>query len=287
MLLNPFTYHRPKSLKEAVDLYRDLPNARLLAGGTMLINWLKTAKKSGFKTPQNIISLKGIPDLQGIQAEEGGASLLIKSMTTFSEIIAHPNTSHIPLLCALKSICRLLGTTQIRNMGTIGGNLTSRYTWTELGAVMISLNATCHFINVRQEGLSCSAEQFFLAGARASGILTHVSLPLIPDSRICYFRKPRISEIDIPLMAVCAQARITGNTFRAPRITINRGTLFPERYHELETFLDGKTAQQDTVTGILPMIEPKKFDPQSDGYKQHLYRIAIRDSIQGLLKETA
>ena len=286
MLLKPFSYHCPGSLKEAVDLYRDLPNAKLLAGGTMLINQMKTAKKSGLKTPRHIISLKGVAELQGIRAVEGGTTLLIKSMTTLAEIIGHPNPRHIRLLCALKSICLLIGTAQIRNMGTIGGNLTSRYTWTELGTVMISLNATLHFIDTQHKKHTCSAEQFFLSGAKTSAILTQVSIPLLPDSRICYFRKPRISEIDIPLMAVCSQAQTVDNTFKAPRVTLNRGTLFPVRYHELETFLDGKAAQQDTIAEFFPTIEPKNFDPQCEEYKQHLYRIAIRDSIQGLIKGT-
>ena len=283
MLLNPFTYHRPESLKEAVALYRDLPDAQILAGGTMLINRLKTAKKSGLKTPQHIISLKGVSDLKGIQTEEEGATLCIKSMTTFSEIILHSNPHHNPLLCALKSICRLIGTTQIRNMGTVGGNLASRYTWTELGAVIISLNGILHLVDARHKTHEVPAEQFFQNGAKLTGILTHISIPVLPDSKICYFRRPRLSEVDIPLMAVCAQARIEDNILKAPRVTVNRGTLFPRRYYELETALDGKTADETTLEKLFPTIEPGDFDPQCDEYKHHLYRIAVRDAIRGLV----
>ena len=284
MILNPLTYHRPASLEEALVLLRELPDAKFLAGGTMLINRLKTAKRSGLKTPQNLISLKGISELKGIQ-DEGEAGLCIKSMTTLSEVIQHPNPGCLSFLTAFQSICSLIGTTQIRNMGTIGGNLASRYTWTELGAVLMTLNASLYFQDPEGQERVSSAEKFFRDGARISGILTRIRIPRMPDTRMCYFRKPRVSEVDIPLMAVCAQARIKEARFQELRITVNRGTLFPQRCSDLETALTGAVAEADTVAAIVSGIDPESIDPQCDEYKRHMYHIAIRDAILGLLKE--
>ena len=58
MLLNPLTFHNPKTLEEAAKLYSTLPDSKLLAGGTFLLNNLKALKHKGLKTPKNIITKK-------------------------------------------------------------------------------------------------------------------------------------------------------------------------------------------------------------------------------------
>jgi hypothetical protein len=57
MLINEFKLHHPKTLKEAVQLNGELANARILAGGTFLLNTLKILKKKVLKTPENINSV--------------------------------------------------------------------------------------------------------------------------------------------------------------------------------------------------------------------------------------
>jgi len=64
MLLNPFNYHSPKTLKEACNLLDTLKNARILSGGTFLVNNLKSLKRRGLKTPDDIISLQKIPEIK-------------------------------------------------------------------------------------------------------------------------------------------------------------------------------------------------------------------------------
>ena len=84
MQLNPFTLHTPTTVKEAVDLYASLEDIKLLAGGTFLINRLKMLKKKEGKTPQHIISLKNIEDLNGITHDE--ETITVKAMTTIQEL---------------------------------------------------------------------------------------------------------------------------------------------------------------------------------------------------------
>ena len=88
MLLNPITYHAPASALDAAKLYATLPDARILAGGTFLLNSLKLLKRKGMKTPQNVISLKNVTDLKGISLE--GDTLIVKSMTTITDLFNSP-----------------------------------------------------------------------------------------------------------------------------------------------------------------------------------------------------
>ena len=100
-----------------------------------MFNSLKLLKKKGSKTPQNIISLRHIDELKGIFEENN--SLIIRSMTTIDEIFESPVlTDNFNIF---RMVAKNISTQPIRNMATLGGNLTCRYTWTEMPAVMIAL----------------------------------------------------------------------------------------------------------------------------------------------------
>ena len=88
MLLNPLTFHAPKTLSEAASLYSSLESVKLQAGGTFLLNSLKLLKRKGNKTPEHIINLKKVDELKGVSEENG--QLIIKSMTTINDLDRFP-----------------------------------------------------------------------------------------------------------------------------------------------------------------------------------------------------
>ena len=120
MLLNPLTFHAPKTIDEAAKLYKDLPGARLQAGGTFLLNALKLQKRKGTKTPEHVISLFKVNDLKGISLTD--SEMVIKAMTTIDELFESPYLKDN--FSVFKIVCRNISTQQIRNMATVGGNLT-------------------------------------------------------------------------------------------------------------------------------------------------------------------
>src|SRR4051794_36361379 len=120
MLLNALTLHTPRTTPEAAKLFKELEESRVLAGGTFLMNSLKLLKTKGIKTPKNILSLSRVADLKGINFD--GKTLTIKAMTTITDLFEHPAvTEHFPIL---HTVCRNISTTPIRNMASVGGNLT-------------------------------------------------------------------------------------------------------------------------------------------------------------------
>src|SRR3989338_2289809 len=137
MLLNLLTFHAPTSLSEAINLYTSLDNVKLQAGGTFLLNSLKLLKRKGTKTPEHIISLNKIDELKGVF--EANGKLTIKAMTTINDLYDSPHLNDN--LSVLKTVCKNISTNPIRNMATVGGNLTCRYTWTEMPAAMVGLDA--------------------------------------------------------------------------------------------------------------------------------------------------
>ena len=92
--------------------------ANIIAGGTDLLGELK----QGTISPQRLVSLQGLADLRGIVVDSQGVK--IGAMTTIAEIAAHPVIrSHYT---ALAQACDSVATPQIRNVGTLGGNLCQR-----------------------------------------------------------------------------------------------------------------------------------------------------------------
>ena len=114
--MNAFEYAQPTSLDEVQSLLISASGpAAVLAGGTDLL----TSMKQGIINPARVVSLKRIDELRGIEVT--GDTVRVGSMTTLAELAAHPDVARLYpcLVTAVKGI----GSPQIINMGTIGGDL--------------------------------------------------------------------------------------------------------------------------------------------------------------------
>jgi len=115
MIKNNFAYHVPESLSKAYKLKKEAKRSAYLGGGTDYIPLLK----SNLKKPGSIVSLDKTMELTGIKKEEGGT--FIGSMTTLRQIYENKDVQRLlPSLC---QAARKVASPQIRNMGTIGGNI--------------------------------------------------------------------------------------------------------------------------------------------------------------------
>ena len=113
--LPPFDYHAPKSVAEAVALKAECgETAMYSAGGTDLF---PNMKRRQF-TPQTLIGLRDLEELQTIESSDG---MRIGSGVSLSEVAEHPEI--LKCFPALAKAAALVSAPQLRNMGTIGGNL--------------------------------------------------------------------------------------------------------------------------------------------------------------------
>ncbi len=116
----PFQYAEPQSLAEATALLTENAEsgACIIAGGSDLLDEVK----EGIIAPGRVVSLAAIPDLAGIAESDAGVG--IGAMTTIAAIAAHPGLQ--ANYAALTEAAAGLATPQIRNVGTLGGNLNQR-----------------------------------------------------------------------------------------------------------------------------------------------------------------
>jgi aerobic carbon-monoxide dehydrogenase medium subunit len=130
-----FAYHAPRSVGEAINLLNTLgDDAKLLAGGHSLLPMMKLR----FAQPGALIDINRIPELRGI-AEQGDV-IRIGAMTSENELIASPLLQQrIPLL---PEAAKLIADPQVRNRGTIGGDIAHGDPGNDHPALMMALDAT-------------------------------------------------------------------------------------------------------------------------------------------------
>ncbi|MCU0775754.1 MAG: xanthine dehydrogenase family protein subunit M [Ideonella sp.] len=135
MIPPAFDYHVPKSVGEAVALLGRLgPDAKLLAGGHSLLPMMKLR----FAQPAHLVDLNRIPELRGV-CEDGG-EIVIGAMTVENDLIASPILqAKVPLL---PEAARLIADPQVRNRGTIGGDIAHGDPANDHPALSIALDAT-------------------------------------------------------------------------------------------------------------------------------------------------
>jgi carbon-monoxide dehydrogenase medium subunit len=180
-----FQYHRPASIKDAVALLADLGDgARAIAGGHSLIPMMKLR----LATPDHLVDLAGVPNLNGIHQD--GGDIVIGAMVTQHELI------HSDLLSARLPILRetalLIADPQVRYLGTLGGNVANGDPGNDMPAVMLCLGATYQVTG--QGGERTIAAREFYQGAYFTAlepgeILTAIRIPLPPPGHGYAYQK--------------------------------------------------------------------------------------------------
>jgi carbon-monoxide dehydrogenase medium subunit len=281
MLLNPLTLHLPKTSLEAARLFKELEDSKVLAGGTFLLNSMKLLKTRGTKTARNILSLAKVDELKGVNFQ--GDTLTIKSMTRINDLFESPlPDGHLKIL---HTVCRNISTNPIRNMATVGGNLTCRYTWTEMGAVMIALDAKMHFLGPDGREDILAAEDFFKNAARSEKLFTHVTIKTQSAARTAYRRVRKTLHVDIPLLAICVKTEIKGKQWYNTRIGINNGVAFAQRDPVLEEFLNKSSSSADLGKKALEHLTTAIYDTRSSDYKQHMFRVSLKSAIEEICQK--
>ena len=106
----------PSSVDEAIRALADNPGASLLAGGTDLM----VEVNGGHRKLADVIALDRVEDLRGWRHDRDTGMVTIGAGLTYSEMLHAPLATMLP---ALAEAARTVGSPQIRNAGTIGGNL--------------------------------------------------------------------------------------------------------------------------------------------------------------------
>ena len=185
MLLAPVEYARPSSLDEAVRLLSAHDGARALAGGQTLTNVMKARAAA----PDILVDLNDLVELRAISRDDGG--LEVGAMVTLSELIRSPEVGAARPMLA--EVAAQIADVQVRNRGTIGGNICSNDPTNHLPPVVAALGATMT-IRGREGERTVGVDDFFLGvymTAVAPGeLLTKITIPALDGARDAFASVP-------------------------------------------------------------------------------------------------
>src|ERR1700736_3806526 len=174
MLLREVEYARPRSVDEAVGLLGAHEGARALAGGQTLLNVMKARAAS----PDVLVGLNGLEDLRAIRTGRDGLEL--GAMVTYTQLMASSEVEVTRPIVA--EVAATIADVQVRNRGTIGGNLCSNDPTNHLPPLMATTGATMT-IRALEAERTVGADEFFqgvyLTAVTPGEMLTRVTVPAL------------------------------------------------------------------------------------------------------------
>lgn len=262
MLLREVEYARPKSVAEAVTLLSGHENARPLAGGQSLINVMKVRVAS----PDLVVDLAGIGDLRGISAGAEG-SLEIGAMTTYAEIIESEEVRAARPILA--EVALTIADVQVRNRGTIGGNICSNDPTNHFPPLLSALGARMTIATLGGERTVDANEFFegvFVTAVSPGELLTRISVPARETGRGDGFASLGVGKDGTGIVNVAASV-LDGSA----RVAIGCVSAVPV----VLTVSADETAVRDAVRSA--GLDPPSDVHASAGYRRHLSEVlAVR-----------
>ena len=232
--MKSFEFFEPTTLAEASRLFA-AEHAQLLAGGTDLVIGMKALTE----TPQSVISLQKIAGLAGITRDRDGVS--IGAMTKVRDIELSDEIQNG--YTALAEGAAEIGSIQIRNLATIGGNIAHASPAADTVAALLALDARVDI--ARADGERSVAIDTFFTGPgqtvlRPGELITRFRLPS-PASGSHYIKHKIREVMDLAFIGVASAVEVANGTITGARIGLAAVAPTPIRAREAEALLAGKS----------------------------------------------
>jgi carbon-monoxide dehydrogenase medium subunit len=242
MYPDEFDYHRAESVEHALDLLDEHDDAELLSGGHSLLPTMKT----GLADPDVLIDIGQIDSMSGIDHE--GDTTHIGANTTYAEV-ADDDTLH-DSATVFAEAAENIGDVQVRNAGTVGGNLAHSDPASDLPAAALAADLTL-IAEGRNGERRIDADDYFIAmymtDLGEDELLTGVEIPHQgPDTHSAYVKKPSPSS-GYALIGVAATLHTDGDSIASARVAANGAMDHGVRLDAVEEALEGAALDEEAL----------------------------------------
>lgn len=244
MIPPAFDYHAPRSVAAAIELLGSLgPDAKLLAGGHSLLPMMKLR----FAQPAHLIDLNRIAELRGVCEE--GDTVVIGAMTVENELIASPLLqAKVPLL---PEAARQIADPQVRNRGTIGGDIAHGDPGNDHPAIALALDAS--FVLEGPSGRRTVAADGFFHGTYMTElaedeILVQIRVPAFAPKTGHAYCKLKRKTGDWATAAAAVVLRLDGGVVSHVRIALTNLAPTALRAKDAEAALLGQPLTDAAIT---------------------------------------
>jgi carbon-monoxide dehydrogenase medium subunit len=237
-------YLEPTTVDEALDLLAEHGDAaKVIAGGQSLLILMRER----LVDPEALIGLRAIDSLRALEVN-GGAR--IGAMVTHAEVEYDPRIAeHWPLLQAAEAA---VSTMQVRNRGTLCGNVAHAFPAADPPAALVASDAVVHVEGRRSGAREVRAEDFFVGlmetTAEPDELVTAVGLPPQPAGARTAYAKYAIRPLDFPIVSVAVRVVLAADgTISDARIGLGGAANHTLRATEAEHVLMGERPSADLV----------------------------------------
>ncbi len=244
-----YEYYKPTTVQEAMDLMESLENAKYIAGGTDVMVLVKQRKL----VPMNLVSLRNVGELQCIDTGDGltmGAGITHTGIANNDCIRRHYS--------ALAEASGAVGSKQIRNTATIGGNICNASPSADTACPLLVLDAEVVIAGKSSER-KMLIDEFFLGPNRVAlergEIVKSFHMPGFgPHTGSAYIKHARRRAMDLPILGIAARATVSvrGRETRCKDIFNGKGSV-----SEIVRVLEEEKLVFDDVRIAMAVVAPR------------------------------
>lgn len=266
-------YVRASSVDDALRQLKEQPGAKLLAGGTTIV-------KLRDQRVETLVDIK----TAGIDYIKVNGEVRIGAATRIQDIAKSEELAPIGY-GIMGKVASAVGSTLIRNLVTLGGNIVQLYYWSDMPVALLLLDAdvTIKGDNSRIVG----AKEYFAKNPKLTvshqEIVSEVSFDIPDKDRVFDFIKFAKTKFDYSIINVGTAYTLTSGNCGNPRIVISAATKLPMRAEKAEAFLDGKEATEENFKKA-GEIAAEEVDMTNDyraskEYRENVLPVLIKRSL--------
>ncbi|HAU32501.1 MAG: Aerobic-type carbon monoxide dehydrogenase, middle subunit CoxM/CutM-like protein [Desulfotomaculum sp. 46_296] len=286
MYLPNFEYFQPDSIEETCQLLSQFGSkAKLFAGGTDVIIKMKKELLS----PEILVSIEKIDQLKKIEYVPG-KGVVIGSGVTHNDLV-YSELLHEKYL-SISEAARQMANNQVRNLGTVGGNIGSAVPSADLPPILIALGATVKITGVKGDR-TMDLEDVFIGPGKTvlaqDEIITEV---VIPDQKMTgsnYIKFGLRASGALAVVGVAAAVQVENNAIKEARIVLGAVSPTPVRAKKAEEFLKDKKISDELLAGA-GVIASGECVPITDirasaEYRKDMVRVFTRRALRKAIDE--
>lgn len=266
--------YEAKDVADAVRLRLEHPDAQILAGGSDVLIQIREGKRAG----KELISIYMIDDIRGISLDDDGA-IRIGSLTSFSHITNNDIIKeHINVL---GQAVDMVGSPQIRNIGTIGGNTCNGVTSADSASTLFAYDALIELTGKDGKRIIPISDFYIWAGQvdiHPDEIQTAIIIPKEKYNGYYghYIKYAMRNALDITTTGCSVNVKLSEDkkTFIDVRIAYGVAGPIPMRAKTAEEFIIGKAVSEEVAKEfsiqVLNDVKPRDSWRASKAFRQHL-----------------
>lgn len=271
-------YYNASTIEEAVTLLREHPEARVISGGSDVLIRIREGKMAG----TSLVCIRDIREIQGIRRMDNG-DIWIGAGTTFSHVTSDTVIQRwIPVL---GEAVDQVGGPQVRNIGTIGGNVCNGAVSADSAPTLFSLNAMLKLADGKG-GRTVPIAEFYLGPGKVDlhpgELLTHI---IIPEREYLgyqghYIKYSMRNAMDIATLScsVVSKVNVGENRLEDVRITFGVAAPVPYRCKEAEAALKGMEISEAFYEKAAELVRGE-INPRNSWRASRDFRIQIGGEI--------